>query len=221
MDEIIYNAVVVHNEYNMSKLNNKDIIIDIGAHIGIFSKLCEKLGAGKILSFEPCLNNYNIARENLKSNKIKLYNKAVYRSDMKIDKLYLSRIDYDPINPKILNTGGVTSLADSTQDESASVIALDDILKNYEEIHTLKIDCEGAEFPILLTSKLLGKIKRIVGEYHELYHVNLPWVKVGEHLSLTRHTLKDYLISQGFDVKIRHPNYLGSYPIGFFEAWHE
>ena len=46
-------------------------------------------------------------------------------------------------------------------------------------IDVLKIDCEGAEFPILLTSRLLDRIDRIVGEYHELRaqlssHVRIP-----------------------------------------------
>src|SRR5262249_28055223 len=35
-------------------------------------------------------------------------------------------------------------------------------------VSLMKIDCEGAEFPILLTSNRLGCIDRIVGEYHEL-----------------------------------------------------
>ena len=46
----------------------------------------------------------------------------------------------------------------------------------------LKIDCEGAEFPILLTSRRLGDIDRIVGEYHELRalppaHARVPGVE--------------------------------------------
>ena len=46
-------------------------------------------------------------------------------------------------------------------------------------ISVLKVDCEGAEFPILLTSRLLDRIDRIVGEYHELRaqlpaHVRIP-----------------------------------------------
>jgi hypothetical protein len=32
----------------------------------------------------------------------------------------------------------------------------------------LKIDCEGAEWPILLTSKKLHLIEGIVGEFHEI-----------------------------------------------------
>ena len=57
---------------------------------------------------------------------------------------------------------------------------VDDVsMKGARRVNLLKIDCEGAEFPILLTSNRLAAIDRIVGEYHELRadlppHVRLP-----------------------------------------------
>src|SRR5262249_9056282 len=35
-------------------------------------------------------------------------------------------------------------------------------------IRLVKIDCEGAECPALLTSRRLGQIREIVGEYHDV-----------------------------------------------------
>src|SRR5262249_20772696 len=63
-------------------------------------------------------------------------------------------------------------------------VPFDDVIdaiadRGRRRINLLKIDCEGAEFPLLLTSKRLASIDRIVGEYHELRaelprHVRLP-----------------------------------------------
>ena len=41
----------------------------------------------------------------------------------------------------------------------------------------LKLDCEGAEWPILLTSRRLHLIDEIVGEFHE---IGGPFLEIGE-----------------------------------------
>ena len=53
-------------------INDNDIVIDVGAHIGLFalfaSQFCK---LGKIFCFEPIKENYELLVENVKSNKIK------------------------------------------------------------------------------------------------------------------------------------------------------
>ena len=67
-------------------------------------------------------------------------------------------------------------------------------------IDLVKIDCEGAEFPILLTSKLLARFDRIVGEYHEL-RASLPaHVRVPGCDQFTVEVLADTLQRSGFTV---------------------
>ena len=51
---------------------------------------------------------------------------------------------------------------------SVEAISLDEVLSRFQRARLMKIDCEGSEFPILLTSKLLTRVDRIVGEYHEI-----------------------------------------------------
>ena len=51
---------------------------------------------------------------------------------------------------------------------------IDNILSNLPKVSLLKIDTEGSEFEILMNSKLLHKVERIVGEYHNdltEYHI--------------------------------------------------
>ena len=67
-------------------------------------------------------------------------------------------------------------------------------------IDLVKIDCEGAEFPILLTSKLLSRLDRIVGEYHEL-RASLPaHVRVPGCDQFTVEVLAETLQRSGFTV---------------------
>ena len=70
-----------------------DIIIDVGAHIGLFtiyaSQFCTK---GKIYSFEPVLENYELLLENIKLNNLNYvtsFNQAISNSNEPI-KLFLN-----------------------------------------------------------------------------------------------------------------------------------
>jgi hypothetical protein len=67
-------------------------------------------------------------------------------------------------------------------------------------IDLVKIDCEGAEFPILLSASLLDRIDRIVGEYHELRADLPPHVRVGDCRAFTLDVLAATLERAGFSV---------------------
>ena len=60
-------------------------------------------------------------------------------------------------------------------------IALDEVINRVTDcgkrrVRLLKLDCEAAEFPILLTSRQLRWVDNICGEYHELsgQHISFP-----------------------------------------------
>ena len=70
-------------------------------------------------------------------------------------------------------------------------------------VDLVKIDCEGAEFPILLTSQRLGDIDRIIGEYHELRAGQLPrHVRVPGVEQFTIDLLAAHLERSGFAVSL-------------------
>src|SRR5262245_31834135 len=74
------NDIFFKNLYEYSPRRN-DCIIDVGAHIGTFSLLAaDKVGKGKVFSFEPCLDSYRVLEKNVllnNSSNIKLYRKAL------------------------------------------------------------------------------------------------------------------------------------------------
>lgn len=200
-DDVIYNSVVRENEYRLPpQLPPGALVIDIGTHIGAFSYLALTRGAASVYGFEPEPSNLARARENLApfGDRVHLFNRAVWRSDIPSAPLHFWA------SSDGANTGGGTLIWD-TDGPLVDAVPFDDIIERVSEggrrrIALVKIDCEGAEFPILLSSKLLDRIDRIVGEYHEL-RADLPaHVRVAGCTAFTLDVLTAALERAGFSV---------------------
>jgi FkbM family methyltransferase len=189
LDRMIFNGVVVHNEYRLPvRFDPTDIVIDVGAHIGSFAYAVVVRGGEHVYGIEPDRANCARARENLRpyieSGYVQLMEGAVWRSDANDDEL---RFDgYHPFPRSfagmegILNTGN-GSVMWGVGDPVAKV-ALDDMIDRVtshgeRRVRLLKLDCEGAEWPALLTSRRLHLIDEIVGEFHE---IGGPFLEISE-----------------------------------------
>jgi len=152
------------NEYDVEdfEINTNDTVIDIGAHIGLFSLLVSQLcKTGKILSFEPARENFDLLVSNLKLNHIENvlpFNIAVSKNSGRLD-LFLnndqSAHSIFSKSPEAINVES-TSLQKIFEENKISSCKM------------LKLDCEGAEYEIIdsLPSEYLDKIQNIVMEYH-------------------------------------------------------
>jgi hypothetical protein len=93
---------------------------------------------------------------------------------------------------------------ESLSSHSVDPIALDDVLTAHGPARVLKLDVEGAEFPILLTSSRLDLVDAVVGEYHEFTDDAMaalsPDSVVGTE-AYTAHLLFRCLRSAGFQVR--------------------
>lgn len=166
-DRAIFLSVAAGNEYRLPEsFAPDDIVIDIGMHIGGFCFAALMRGCANVHGFEAESENFDLAVRNLQGfgERIHLYHKAVWRSDRMGDTLFHG--GYPPDG----NTGGGCILHPTTG-ERLDLIAFDDIVRDVtsngqKRIRLVKIDCEGCEFPILLTSRLLHLIDNIHGEYH-------------------------------------------------------
>jgi FkbM family methyltransferase len=147
------------------EIQNDDVIIDIGGHIGLFSlyssQFCKN---GKIFSFEPIKENYNLLRDNIEQNNIKnikTFNVAISNKKEK-NRIYLS--DDDQAAHSFYGIGKKSIEVETT--------TLDHVIRseNIIKCDLLKLDCEGAEYEIIdsLTDDILSKIKKICLEYHFL-----------------------------------------------------
>ena len=152
------------NEYAVEdfQLAKNDTIIDVGAHIGLFSLLVSQFcKTGKIFSFEPISDNFNLLMSNLKLNhteNIHPFNLAVSKNTSSVD-LFLSS---DQSAHSIFSSD-----SESTTVKSISLQRIFDENK-ISSCKLLKLDCEGAEYEIIdsLPLEYFDKIENIAIEYH-------------------------------------------------------
>ena len=198
-DRAIWLEVNSTNEYRLPESFAPDnIVIDVGMHIGSFCYAASLRGCRNVYGFEADAENFSLAVHNLQrfGERVHLYHKAVWRSDRTGDTLFHAGYGGD-------NTGGGSILYNTTGDK-LDVIAFDEIIRDVtkegqKRVRLLKIDCEGSEFPILLTSRLLHLIDSIHGEYHNCSISPVARVDGVSHFTIAE--LGQHLQKAGFTVK--------------------
>lgn len=128
------------------------IIVDIGANVGMFSKICSlKFPNAEIYAYEPNPKSVEWLKINSQETNIKVYPFAVWHSSGKVR----LNIDCNSIDVHVSETGNL---------EVESVCA--DQIADGKVIDILKLDCEGAEWQILKYSSILMRSKYLYMEYH-------------------------------------------------------
>lgn len=207
----IYNVIETEC-YNPSdyEINEDDIVIDIGGNIGTFSILAASHAKkGKVFSFEPMPDNYNLLKENIRLNRVRNIYPACFGV---LDKK--KRVEFF-INSK--DTGGhsINEISNEPRNKKIIIkcIALKDIFdkNNIKNCNFLKLDCEGAEYPILLNlpKEYFKKIDKIAMEYHTK---NYPSPAKTKEVNI----LINHLKKMGFSVD-KHEDFEG-YRCGFIFA---
>lgn len=198
-DNGTWKEVVADDCYHIRDRNwgAKDVVIDVGANIGLFSGMALARGAGFVICVEPSPENYRRLTANLApwGAKVQALNCAVWRSDQPQRKLRLTE------NMPDGNTGGINVLANVGEIEIPTV-ALDDLIGD-RQITFLKVDCEGSEFPILYTSRRLRQVAEVMVEVHPVGHLIQPDADVRPGRN-DPFSLAGYLSEQGFQV-VNHP----------------
>lgn len=221
-DHHIWDEVVNANCYRLPDDLAGQTIVDIGCHIGSFALACLVRDARMICAFEPEPENYRLAYGFLApyANRCALWNAAVVRSDIVVTQQYIQPY---PLMPwcGLLNTGGQGTLeATGVRVRAMSIDALIDLVGT--EIDLMKVDCQGSEWPILLTATRLVRVRRLVGEFQEYGgagQVPMPAAgQVAPHTIYTAALLADTLKRQGFTTEIVMSPHDPSHTIGLFFA---
>jgi FkbM family methyltransferase len=140
------------------------IIFDIGAHIGSFS-VSSALEGARVYSFEPNPDNYALLLENIKRNNLE---GKVIPTQCAI----MEQTGKRHMNVSDVNYGGHTLTMETHEGKTITVETktLAEAMKhhNVSHIDLIKMDIEGAEYPIFknIPKETLDAIERIVGEYH-------------------------------------------------------
>ena len=156
----------LNNPNKKFEIKKNDIVIDIGSHIGYFTIYAAKNAPeGIVYSIEPHKESFEILKKNLKLNdlsNVKPFHAAITKITNTIT-LYIDK--KNKIGNSIFKTN------ETTESEEIDSFSLKDFVINnkIKKIDFLKIDCEGAEFEILLNldKELLDDIHKISVEVHE------------------------------------------------------
>lgn len=142
--------------FYLKKINRGDVVIDIGANVGYFSKIFSKLcgRTGCVYCFEPIYENFLSLENTLKKSKnVKLYNFAI--GDLNC----IEHMSYDPRDCE------KSTFISNFCNKTVLVQRLDDFVELFEpkKIDLIKCDVEGFELHALLgMKKTLIKYKPIV-----------------------------------------------------------
>lgn len=181
-------------------------IIDIGSGLGDFSIFAAANFPGNTIhAFEPTPDSYNLLRENLLINNISNVNAFPYAVWSSTQSLVM---DTDQMEPGQYRSRSLNGANSSEDDLVVPCLSLEDVFERTgtAQCNLLKIDSEGAEYPILFNTpgNILGRIERIVMEYHD------------KEAGFTHKDLEQFLTEGGFAVQI-YPNYVHSH-IGYLFA---
>lgn len=205
-------------------IGDKDIVVDIGANNGVFSLFAASNTRNAVHAFEPSPRNLEILRRNIVFNQLQnvTVHSCAVSNKVGLAKLFLSPADgqqnllsHHIIPAKIEQYKARTDLnyliSDSDKAETyieVPTTSLQEIMdsNNLEQIDFLKLDCEGAEGPILQSTpySYLKRIRKIALEFHD-------------HLSELNHIdIQNILKRASFSIRLKWDK---QSPLGYIYAW--
>ena len=172
-------------------------VIDIGANMGTFSILAASLGARKVLAIEPVTQTFDVLIKN------------VWKSGSKVikpQKAVVSDKAGEFVKIGLQQKTGHNSLYNAQEEfEEVYSVTLNNLLDMVDGSNVfLKMDCEGAEYDILMTASEddMERITTIALEVHGDLHPKYRGIEV----------IQQKLESFGFTLKDR--KHIGAWDLG-------
>jgi FkbM family methyltransferase len=176
VDKEIIDEIWIDRSYTPKdfEIHENDTIVDIGAHIGVFSIFASQSAKrGIVYAIEPIKENFEMLKDNIEINRIqniipienavsdKTGSKQIFLGDTGMHSFYFDR---------------------GNKRTDVRTISFKDFIEQNEisRIDLLKMDCEGAEYEILFgcPEDILEVIRRITLEYHNIDNVhNVLFIK--------------------------------------------
>lgn len=161
-----YKEFFVDGIYENIKLNNLNIVVDIGANVGLFTKYMLYKNAKKIFCYEPNKSAFNyLIKNHYNSSNVYLNNLAVSTNN---DKL---RLYVDTNNTLISSARRNTDYFYDVDSITIKQIIEQNGLDN---VDLVKIDIEGMEYELIehLDDNTFNKINSFLIEYHDIGSVS-------------------------------------------------
>jgi FkbM family methyltransferase len=154
-------------KYEPVSIQKGDVVIDIGANIGVFSVYAVKCGAKHVHAYEPNPANVKLIKNNLKLNAIAdlvTVHSVAVSGEVGSTRLYLAHLNVG----HTLFDHNIKGRLDKFI--KVNTVSLAHIINSnkLDRVDFLKLDCEGSEGDILLSTpkSVWSKIGKIAIEYH-------------------------------------------------------
>jgi FkbM family methyltransferase len=136
------------------------VVIDAGAHVGLFSLLASTR-ARTVIALEPHAANLELLESNVVQN-------SVENVELQLTALGGVSGSVGFIHGEHSGSGRLCAESDAAPSSTVAAVTLDDLLEYHQSIALLKLDIEGAEFDVLEAASdfTLSKIEMIVAELH-------------------------------------------------------
>lgn len=148
------------------EIHSGDTVVDVGAHIGSFTIYAARhASAGRVFAFEPTDENYAQLTSNLTTNAVTnvVATRAAVSTTSGPRQMFMQADDH-------VGHSLYPDAAAGARQITVETTNLQDFFKRHGITHVdfLKLDCEGAEFEILLNASdaLLATIEKISMEVH-------------------------------------------------------
>lgn len=190
MDRHTFHRIFARDEYELGGTAPSSLgtVIDVGAHIGLFALRVAPLAA-RVLSYEPVPANFETLALNVaaRANVVPV-RKAVAGSR-------------EPATIYVSDNPSAHSMFPSTDERrlspmSVDCVTLEDVFGTHgvERCGLLKLDCEGAEYPLLyaVARPLWERIDRVVMEFHPVAGGAPEWTgeRLAKHLNEMGHEVR-------------------------------
>lgn len=146
------------------------IVLDIGAHIGGFSKIAIDQGAKRVVSFEPDLFNYEVLEQNVKDKRVTIINGAIVSSDDSHVTLWSNGSQRSSASASINKLRGAVS------EQKVKAYNFNKVLHKCKP-QIIKMDIEGGEYPLLIGYDIPDFVEEIVIEMHGFRKAQKPLMK--------------------------------------------
>ncbi|UCB56488.1 MAG: FkbM family methyltransferase [Candidatus Omnitrophota bacterium] len=164
-DIVTLKETIVNEEYAfLYPYIEGETVLDIGAYIGDTSIMFCLKGAKNVVAYEPDPLLFNLCTRNINLNnmasKIEVRNYGVSDKESLINKK-----GYSFVKPELLFDKERHSVAKEIE---MKILSFSKVIEQMKEIDVLKMDCEGAEFPAIISTPpyILKRIKAIGMECH-------------------------------------------------------
>ncbi|MEM5821186.1 MAG: FkbM family methyltransferase [Candidatus Aenigmatarchaeota archaeon] len=202
LGERIYSTAMDYKYFSINFKNK--VVLDIGAWVGDSILLFHKLGAKKIIAYEPIKENFEFANKIIKKFNIncKIYPYAVCKEDgikeFIIEEEKYGNVDLSLFENKIINPKKI----------KVRCVSWENVLKNAikERVDIAKVDCEGCEkFLLDANEELIKQIPEWIIEtdiLENLKPLDNKFIKIGAKVKVIKTITGYYLFYSKIENKL-------------------